>query len=103
MLKNELLIKTKFSELNLIASSLTLFITPFFCAHDIVHSELDVTSRVYKQLDDKPEDTRRPDILFHVKTGDTIVEIGCGEVKKDNIGNIKAKVRVLETMIRQYI
>lgn len=56
---------------------------------------------MYKQLNDKPKDTKRPDILFHVKSGDTIVEIGCGKVKKDDIGNIEAKARVLETTKRQ--
>lgn len=95
------LIKSKFSELHLIANSISLFITPFFCAHNIVQIEWDATSWVYKQLDDRPDDTMRPDILLHVKSGDTIIEIGCGEVKKSDIGRIEAKARVLETMKRQ--
>lgn len=78
-----------------------MFITPFFCAHDIVQIEWDVTSWACKQLDDRPDGTKRPDILLNFKSGNNVVEVGCGEIKKNDIGSIESKARVLETMKRQ--
>ncbi|KAI7898431.1 uncharacterized protein BX663DRAFT_443251, partial [Cokeromyces recurvatus] len=48
MLHGKPLIQTKFSELHFIATSVTLFLTPFFSAHDIAQIEWDAISWVYK-------------------------------------------------------
>ncbi|KAI9476593.1 MAG: hypothetical protein EXX96DRAFT_541081 [Benjaminiella poitrasii] len=47
------------------------------------------------------KDKKRPDINFHIQSGDTIIEIVCGEVKKDKAGEVEAKIRVIEVMKRQ--
>ncbi|KAG2236224.1 hypothetical protein INT48_008584 [Thamnidium elegans] len=96
--------KNKGSELNLIASSVSVFLSPFFSAHDAAQIEFDAVSWVFKQSEKTFEDKLRPDILIHAKQYGEIIEVGCSEVK--NIGTSEErlkedKIRVLEIMKRQ--
>ncbi|CAO3700749.1 unnamed protein product [Rhizopus stolonifer] len=79
--------------IHLIANSLILFLTPFFAPRDPIKIEWDTTSWIYNQLNNKAKDKKRPAIIFHIQSGNTIVEIGCSEVE--------AKVRIIEVMKRQ--
>jgi hypothetical protein len=95
-------IKNDFNEIHLIASALNFFLTPFFTPHDQIQIEWDTTSWIYNQLNKvKVKAKKSPDINFHVQSGDKVVEIGCGEVKKDKVGEVEAKARVIEMMKRQ--
>lgn len=73
----------------------------FFTPRDPVQIEWDATSWIYNQLNKRAKDKKRPDINFHIKSGNTFAEIGCGEVKKDKTGAVEAKARVLKVMKRQ--
>jgi hypothetical protein len=97
-------IKSKGSELNLIASSVASFLSPFFSAHDRIQMEFDAVSWVFKQGGTVDEDKLRPDILIHAEQHGKVVEVACGEVKNINTTQEKLnedKMRVLEVMKRQ--
>ncbi|RCI03301.1 hypothetical protein CU098_011856, partial [Rhizopus stolonifer] len=80
------------SELNLIASSVASFLSPFFSAYDRVQMEFYAVSWL------------RPDILIRAEQHGKVVEVACGEVKNINATQEKLnedKTRVLEIMKRQ--
>ncbi|KAI8083968.1 uncharacterized protein B0P05DRAFT_570386 [Gilbertella persicaria] len=96
-------IKSKGSELNLVASSVSTFLSPLFSAHDQIQLEFDTTSWIFKQ-DGVENVSLRPDIIFNYQQLKEVVEIGCGEVKKPGVSQAlldEDKMRVLEVMKRQ--
>ncbi|KAI7900678.1 uncharacterized protein BX663DRAFT_488291 [Cokeromyces recurvatus] len=97
-------IKNKGSELNLIATSVSTFLSPFFSSHDDVQMEFDSISWVYKQQEVVDENKLRPDILIHARQHGQVIEVACGEVKKPGVSQErlnKDRIRVLEMMKRQ--
>ena len=94
-------IKSKGSEINLVASSVSKFLSPLFSTHDQVQVEFDTTSWIFKQQDDIDNVSLRPDIVFNYQQQEEVVEIGCGEVKKSGVSQAllnEDKMRVLEVM-----
>ncbi|KAI7906258.1 uncharacterized protein BX663DRAFT_529617 [Cokeromyces recurvatus] len=76
-------IKSKGSELNLIAISVSTFLSPFFSSHDDVQMEFDSISWVQHGQ---------------------VIEVACGEVKKPGVSQERLnedRIRVLEMMKRQ--
>ncbi|KAI8348669.1 hypothetical protein BD560DRAFT_410674 [Blakeslea trispora] len=97
-------IKSKESELNQVALSVSTFLSPLFSAHDQVQIEFDNTSWIFKQQDNNHFESLRPDIIFYYQQQEEIVEVGCGEVKKSGVSQAlldQDKMRVLEVMKRQ--
>ncbi|CAO3658407.1 unnamed protein product [Rhizopus stolonifer] len=96
-------IKSKGSELNFVASSVSIFLNPLFSAHDQIQVEFDTTSWIFKQ--NNIDNVRlRPDIIFNYQQQEEVVEVGCGEVKKPGVSQAlldEDKIRVLEVMKRQ--
>ncbi|KAI7897452.1 uncharacterized protein BX663DRAFT_556714 [Cokeromyces recurvatus] len=92
-------IKSKGSEINLVASSVSTFWSPLFSAHDQVQTEFDATSWIFKQQDDSFDANLLPDIIFNYQQQEEVVAIGCGEIKKPGVSEAllnEDKMRVLE-------
>ncbi|KAI9006726.1 hypothetical protein CLU79DRAFT_779185 [Phycomyces nitens] len=66
-------IKHKGSELSHIVKPVSIFLEPFFSAHDDVQIEWDTMSMAYKNVNDCEK--LRPDIILHTICNDMIVEI----------------------------
>ncbi|KAG2230843.1 hypothetical protein INT48_003996 [Thamnidium elegans] len=97
-------IESKGSEIDLVASSVSIFLSPLFSAHDQIQIKFDTTSWIFKQQDDTDNVSLRPDIIFNCQQQEEVVEVGCGEIKKPGASQAlldEDKMRVLEVMKRQ--
>ncbi|KAI8051807.1 hypothetical protein BDF21DRAFT_177271 [Thamnidium elegans] len=97
-------IKSKGSEIDLVTSSVSTFLSPLFSAHDQIQIKFDTTSWIFKQQDDIDNASLRPDIIFNCQQQEGVVEVGCGEIKKPGASQAlldEDKMRVLEVMKQQ--